>query len=98
MSDVLVWIPGMFPDTRPLWLSQVSAVINLHHSKLPPIPKEGWREKWVAAAAAASGKGKKEEKERKEGGKEGRKKQEFRRGKIGKNFRTPRQRNGAQDR
>lgn len=53
MSDVLVWIPGMFPDTRPLWLSQVSAVINLHHSKLPPIPKEGWREKRVAAVAAS---------------------------------------------
>lgn len=26
----------MFPDTGPLRLSRVSAVINLHHSKLPP--------------------------------------------------------------
>ncbi len=41
MSDVLVWIPGVFPDTRPLWPTQVSAVINLHRSKLPPIPNEG---------------------------------------------------------
>lgn len=59
MSDVLVWIPGMFPDTRPLWLSQVSAVINLHHSKLPPIPKEGWREKRVAASGKEKKEGKK---------------------------------------
>lgn len=41
MSDVLLWIPGMFPDTRPLWPTQVSTVINLHRSKLPPIPNEG---------------------------------------------------------
>lgn len=41
MSDVLLWIPGMFSDTRPLWPMQVSAVINLHRSKLPPIPNEG---------------------------------------------------------
>lgn len=41
MSDVLVWIPGVFPDTRPLWPTQVSTVINLHRSKLPPIPNEG---------------------------------------------------------
>lgn len=41
MSDVLLWIPGMFPDTRPLWPTQVSTVINLHRSKLPPIPSEG---------------------------------------------------------
>lgn len=40
MSDVLVWIPVVFPDTRPLWPTQVSAVINLHRSKLPPIPNE----------------------------------------------------------
>lgn len=44
MSDVLVWIPGVFPDTRPLWPTQVSAVINLHRSKLPPIPNERKRE------------------------------------------------------
>lgn len=41
MSDVLVWIPGVFPDTRPLWPTQVSTVINLHRSKLPRIPNEG---------------------------------------------------------
>lgn len=41
MSDVLVWIQGMFPDSRPLWPTQVSAVINLHRSKLPSIPNEG---------------------------------------------------------
>lgn len=69
MSDVLVWIPGMFPDTRPLWLSQVSAVINLHHSKLPPIPKEGG----VEREAGGGGGGvweRKEKKRRKEGRKE----------------------------
>lgn len=31
----------MFPDARPLWPMQVSIVINLHRSKLPPIPNEG---------------------------------------------------------
>lgn len=41
MSDVLLWIPGMFPDTRPLWPRPVSAVINLHRCKLPPIPNDG---------------------------------------------------------
>lgn len=41
MSDVLVWIPGVFPDKKPLRPTQVSAVINLHRSKLPPIPNEG---------------------------------------------------------
>lgn len=45
MSDVLVWIPGVFPDTRPPRPIQVSAVINLHRSKLPPIPNEGERER-----------------------------------------------------
>lgn len=43
MSDVPVWFPGVFPDIRPLWPTQVSAVINLHRSKLPPIPNEGRR-------------------------------------------------------
>lgn len=49
MSDVLVWIPGVFPDTRPLWLTQVSTVINLHRSKLPRIPNEGEKGKCVVA-------------------------------------------------
>lgn len=93
MSDVLVWIPGMFPDTRPLWLSQVSAVINLHHSKLPPIPKEGWREKRVAAVAAP-GKEKKEEKKRRKE----RRNSSSEEVKLARIFRTRRQRNRAQDR
>lgn len=35
---------GMLLATKQQRLVQVSAVINLHHSKLPPIPSEGsWR-------------------------------------------------------
>lgn len=47
MSDVLLWIPSVFPDTRPLWPTQVSAVINLHRCKLPPIPNDGGRKRGV---------------------------------------------------
>lgn len=40
MPSLPLWIPGMFPDTGrgPV---QVSAVINLHRRKLPPIPNDG---------------------------------------------------------
>lgn len=36
-----LWIPGMFPDTGPPRPTQVSAVINPHRRKLPPIPNDG---------------------------------------------------------
>lgn len=56
MSDVLLWIPGVFPDTRPLWPTQVSAVINLHRCKLPPIPNDGGRKRGVKERKRKEGK------------------------------------------
>lgn len=63
MSDVLVWIPGVFPDTRPLWPTQVSTVINLHRSKLPRIPNEEKKEVCVCmgGGGGVTGERKKEE-------------------------------------
>lgn len=56
MSDVLLWIPGVFPDTKPLWPPQVSAVINLHRCKLPPIPNDGGRKRGVKERKRKEGK------------------------------------------
>lgn len=66
MSDVLVWIPVVFPDTRPLRPTQVSAVINLHRSKLPCIPNEGRKRE-----GGGIRRGRKKKAEDKEGGKGG---------------------------
>lgn len=56
MSDVPVWILGLFPDTRPQRPTQVSTVINLHRSKLPCIPNEGRQRCVWCAGEKKSGK------------------------------------------